>query len=220
MLLDIALDKPEHLSRLPRIRNIADIVEIGTPLLSKSRDRSDRDCALTMPGEDAASADTKTVDGGQLEAEMVFGAGAAFMTVLSSTSKATHEAVIRVAADFGGFRHHRHHHRVRQKGTPAFERLLSRELRLCRPPSSDRRPQRGRSVDGSHRRRRGHASSRLSVALAGGIGPDTIDAVLAVEPEIQIIGSAITGSEHPKETARWIRGKSTNPGHGWPWDKK
>ena len=50
MLLQIALDKPEHLSLLPRIRNIADIVEIGTPLLKQIRDRSDRDCARTMPG--------------------------------------------------------------------------------------------------------------------------------------------------------------------------
>ena len=32
-------------------------------------------------------ADTKTVDGGQFEADMVFGAGAALMTVLSSASR-------------------------------------------------------------------------------------------------------------------------------------
>ncbi len=45
--------------------------------------------------------DTKTVDGGQFEAEMVFGAGAAFMTVLSCASRATHETVGRCAAAFG-----------------------------------------------------------------------------------------------------------------------
>ena len=35
MLLQIALDKPEHLALLPQIRHIADIVEIGTPLLKR-----------------------------------------------------------------------------------------------------------------------------------------------------------------------------------------
>ena len=46
-------------------------------------------------------ADTKTVDGGQLEADMVFGAGAAFMTVLSCASPATHETVGDRATAFG-----------------------------------------------------------------------------------------------------------------------
>lgn len=35
MLLQIALDKPEHLSLLPRLSGLADIVEIGTPVLKR-----------------------------------------------------------------------------------------------------------------------------------------------------------------------------------------
>ena len=31
------------------------------------------------------------------------------------------------------------------------------------------------------------------VSLAGGIGPDNLDAALAVKPEIFVVGSAITG---------------------------
>ena len=46
-------------------------------------------------------ADTKTVDGGALEANMVFGAGASFMTVLSCASRATHETVGKCAVAFG-----------------------------------------------------------------------------------------------------------------------
>src|ERR1700686_1177440 len=100
MLLQIALDKPEHLALLPHIRNIADIVEIGTPLLKRFGIGAIATARELCP-DTPVLADTKTVDGGQLEAEMVFGAGAAFMTVLSSTSSATHDAVGRVAAKFG-----------------------------------------------------------------------------------------------------------------------
>ena len=58
------------------------------------------------------------------------------------------------------------------------------------------------------------------VALAGGLGPDTIESVLAFEPEIVIVGGAITESEHPQEVAKWIRNKLIDPGRGWPWDGK
>ena len=58
------------------------------------------------------------------------------------------------------------------------------------------------------------------VSLAGGIGPDTIDAVLDAEPEILVVGSAITEVENPLEVAKWMRSKLRNPGRGWPWDRK
>ena len=88
MLLQIALDKPEHLALLPQIRHIADIVEIGTPLLKRFGIGTITTARELCP-DTPVLADSKTVDGGQLEAEMVFGAGAAFMTVLSSTTSAT-----------------------------------------------------------------------------------------------------------------------------------
>jgi 3-keto-L-gulonate-6-phosphate decarboxylase len=58
------------------------------------------------------------------------------------------------------------------------------------------------------------------VSLAGGIGPATLEAVLAVEPEILVVGSAITASDDPTGVAGWIRDRLRNPGRGWPWDKK
>src|SRR5271156_5222774 len=101
MLLQIALDKPEHLALLPQIRHIADIVEIGTPLLKRFGIGA-ISTARELCADTPVLADTKTVDGGDLEAEMVFGAGARLMTVLSSTSAATHIAVGRVATRYGG----------------------------------------------------------------------------------------------------------------------
>ena len=67
--------------------------------------------------------------------------------------------------------------------------------------------------------RKMHARGFL-VSLAGGIGPDTLQAVIAVEPEIVVVGSAITEAASPKEIAGWIRERLPNPGRGWPWDRR
>jgi len=219
MLLQIALDKPEHLALLPLIRNIADIVEIGTPLLKRFGIGAIATARELCP-DTLVLADTKTVDGGRLEAEMVFTAGAAFMTVLSSASGATHKAVGQVATDFGATVV------VDTITASGKEELLPEDVafpesfayvgvhwpsdaRIAGIPSTVHID----SVAQMHRR-------GFRVALAGGIGRDTIDAVLAVEPEILVVGSAITGSESPEEAAKWIRGKLLNPGRGWPWDRK
>jgi hypothetical protein len=58
------------------------------------------------------------------------------------------------------------------------------------------------------------------VALAGGLGPQTLDAVLEVEPEIVVVGSAITGADDPRGVATWIRNRLRNPGRGWPSDAR
>ncbi|TIQ02810.1 MAG: hypothetical protein E5X61_34820, partial [Mesorhizobium sp.] len=79
LLLQVAFDKPEHLALLPQMKAFADIIEIGTPLL-KRFGLSAISTARELCPEIMVLADTKTVDGGQLEADMVFGAGAAFMT--------------------------------------------------------------------------------------------------------------------------------------------
>ena len=219
MLLQIALDKPEHFAVLPQLKGIADIVEVGTPLLKRFGIGAIATARELCP-DTLIMADTKTVDGGQLEAEMVFGAGAAFMTVLSSTSKATHDAVGRVAADYGA--------------TVIIDTITeSGKSELL--PADASFPESFAYVGvhlPSDARRAGDLSTAhidavaemhrrgFRVALAGGIGPKTLDAALAAEPEILIVGSAITGSEQPKETAKWIRDNLRNPGRGWPWDRK
>ena len=94
MLLQVAIDKAESFGVITQVRGVADIVEIGTPLLK--RFGIGRSPPHELCPDTPILADTKTVDGGDLEAEMVFGAGARLMTVLSSTSRATHAAVGRL----------------------------------------------------------------------------------------------------------------------------
>ena len=63
MLLQLALDKPEHFAVLAAVGDLVDIVEVGTPVLKRfgvSAIATARELADQVP----VLADTKTVDGG------------------------------------------------------------------------------------------------------------------------------------------------------------
>jgi 3-hexulose-6-phosphate synthase len=219
VLLQVAIDKAEHLGVIAQMRGVADIIEIGTPLLKRFGIGAILTARELCP-DTPVLADTKTVDGGDLEAQMVLGAGARFMTVLSVGSRATHAAVGRVAARFGAFVVV---DTITESGKPellpdgvsfpenfAYVGVHSpTDSRLAGDQSSAH-------IDAvPDMRRRG-----FRVALAGGLGPETLQAVLEVEPEIVIVGSAITGADDPRGVARWIRDRLRNPGRGWPSDAR
>jgi 3-hexulose-6-phosphate synthase len=217
LLLQVAIDKAEGLGVIAQVRGIADIIEIGTPLLKRFGVGAIATARELSP-DTPILADTKTVDAGDLEAEMVFGAGARLMTVLSSTSRATHAAVGTVAARFGAFVVV---DTITEAGKPE---LLPADATFpenfayvgVHSPTDiraagDRSTAHIDAVSEIHRR-------GFRVALAGGIGPETLDAVLAAEPEIVIVGSAITGANDPRRVAKWIKDRLRNPGRGWPSD--
>jgi 3-hexulose-6-phosphate synthase len=219
LLLQVAIDKPESLGVISLVRGVADIIEIGTPLLKRfgiSAIVTARELCPDTP----ILADTKTVDAGGLEAEMVFGAGARLMTVLSSTSRATHAAVGTVASRFGAFVVV---DTITESGKaellPADATFPETFAYVGVHAPTDARAAGDRStkhIDAvSEMRRRG-----FRVALAGGLGPETLDAVLEAEPEIVIVGAAITGAGDPRRVAKWIKDRLRNPGRGWPSDAR
>lgn len=219
MLLQVALDKPEHLAILPALRGVADIIEIGTPLLKRfgiAGITTARELCPDIP----VLADTKTVDGGGLEADMVFGAGASFMTVLSCASRATLEVVDQSARPFGASVII---DTITESGKPV---LLPPDIQLpdsfayvaVHSPTDARL---AGNTSTSHIDAVNDMRSRgFRVSLAGGIGPATLDAVIAVKPEILVVGSAITENEHPEKVASWIKQRLPEPNLGWPWDRK
>lgn len=217
MLLQLALDAPEHFAVLAQVADLVDIVEVGTPLLKRfgvSAIATARELTDQVP----VLADTKTVDGGALEAHLVFGAGAMFMTVLSSASSATHNAVARVAAEYGGIV-------VLDTITESGKHsLLPDDFEFpdgiayvaVHSPTDVREA-------GQHSSHHIAAVAQmhergLRVSLAGGIGPDSMSDVIGVAPEIVVVGSAITSAANPREVTQWIRSALINPGRGWPWD--
>jgi len=219
LLLQVAIDKPESLGIVAQVRGVADIIEIGTPLLKRfgiGAIATARELCPDMP----ILADTKTVDAGDLEAEMVLGAGARFMTVLSSASSATHAAVGKVAARFGAFVVV---DTITESGKaellPAGATFPETFAYVGVHSPTDVRVAGDRStahIDAvSAMRGRG-----FRVALAGGLGPETLDAVLDAGPEIVIVGGAITGADDPRRVAKWIKDRLRNPGRGWPSDAR
>lgn len=219
MLLQIAFDKPEHLALLSLVKPYADIVEIGTPLL-KRFGISAITTARELCPDVMVLADTKTVDAGQLEADMVFGAGAAFMTVLSCASSATHEALGKRATHFGATIIV---DTITESGKadllPANVSFPESFGYVAVHSPTDARLAGNTSTAHIDAVRQMHERG-FRVSLAGGIGPKTLDQVIAVAPEIVVVGSAITEAANPKEVCQWIRDRLPEPGRGWPWDRK
>ena len=91
LLLQLAIDDPGHIGLVSGLADLVDIIEVGTPLLK----RFGLAAVATLKqagGGRPILVDSKTVDGGAREARMLFEEGAAFVTVLSMASPATHQA--------------------------------------------------------------------------------------------------------------------------------
>jgi 3-hexulose-6-phosphate synthase len=208
--LQLALDAPEHFALVPRLVQYFDIIEVGTPVL-KRFGLSAISTALELGGGKPVLADSKTVDGGGLEAEMLFRAGASMMTVLASAGLATRERALAVAGEHGG--------------DVIFDTILGPSLSAVDLP--DQAPGATGRWLGLHSSfdSRGAASAAdaraleqdnigrvaqqhrrgYAVALMGGINPGNFAAVVEAGPEIAVIGAAVTAAADPEGVAKWLR---------------
>lgn len=103
MKLQIAIDLAtgaEALKMVGRIRDEIDIVEVGTPLIMKEGMVPVRLIKKTYPNV-IVLADTKIVDGGDIECADACEAGADIVTVLALADNETVKAVIDTAHKFG-----------------------------------------------------------------------------------------------------------------------
>lgn len=211
MLLQLAVDDPDHIGLIPGILEYVDIVEVGTPLLKRFglsaiatvRDRS---------GGKPILVDTKTVDGGAEEARMVFGEGAALMTVLSVASDATISIVDEIARRHGAYV-------VLDTIGGALPRQPSQypgrftHVGLHEP--ADRLPADAGTSEHVDAIASMHALG-YQVSIAGGIGSENIASVVEHAPEIVVVGRAITEASNPRRAAEWLSSQLTERGLGWP----
>lgn len=205
--LQLAIDAPEHLALVPKLAAHFDLIEVGTSMLKRfglSAISTVRELSAGKP----VVADTKTVDGGSLEAEMVFAAGASMMTVLAHASLATRRDVFDVATKHGG--------------EVVFDTILDGDLDpatlldgidpghiwVALHAPSDPRMAGAQNEDHIHRvvQRR---EAGFRVVLAGGIGRLNLGRVMQVAPQIAVVGSGVTAAEHPEGEAAWIRHQVT-----------
>jgi 3-hexulose-6-phosphate synthase len=218
MLLQLAIDRPDSLAIVPQVAEFVDILEVGTSMLKRfglAAISTVRELAPDVP----ILADTKTVDGGAQEAEMVFNAGAMFLTVLSCAAAATHQVVSDVAEKYGA---HVVVDTLTERGVlvkeghvypPHFDFVCVHaptDARLAGDVSPSTYID---SISAMHK-------LGYRVALAGGIGPINLASAILAAPEIVIVGRAITSAEDPRGTTEWIKSQLPNRGHGWPWEQK
>jgi 3-hexulose-6-phosphate synthase len=199
--LQLAIDAPEHLALIPLLADLFDLIEVGTPVL-KRFGLSAITTAKELGRGTHILADTKTADGGALEARMVCEAGASMMTVLAHASPATREVAREVAAEYGADVIFDTILDGAFDPTPLLEGSDAEVWLALHSPSDSRL---AGVEDSAHIDRislRQDAGCRVS--LAGGIGRANIEQVLQTPPDIIVIGSSVTGAADPLKEAQWL----------------
>ena len=184
------VDTNEALEIAGKIYDIIDIVEIGTPMII----REGLTPVITMKKHFpnlSILADTKIVDGGELECRYACEAGADIVTVLAMAADETVEDVVAVAHGYG---------RTVMTDLIGVKDITDRARQIerlgvdyiCVHTATDVRKY-GRTPLGDLRLLTA-AISADKAAVAGGISVKTIDAYKNLKPAIIISGSALTGA--------------------------
>ena len=188
MKLQIAIDLTEMgkaLCLAEKVKDIVDIVEIGTPLIIKEGMHPVRALKSKFP-ELCVLVDTKIMDGGAIECHDACEAGADIVTVLALADQADLIGVDDLAAkaqlcltlgvDLIGV--HTGVDRQKQGGTPLKDLTLLAE-----------------KIDPS------------KIAVAGGVSLQTIDDYVRLKPGILIAGSALYNAADIKQAALAMKGR-------------
>ncbi|RMF80110.1 MAG: 3-hexulose-6-phosphate synthase [Chloroflexi bacterium] len=202
MKLQLALDGTleDGLAVLRNVRSHIDLVEVGTPLLIREgvhavRRVRDEFADLTI------LADLKIMDAGKHEADIAFNAGANIVTVLGLTHDTTLQGVIE-AAQF--------YHQQVMVDLIQVANLVERSREVlamgadyvCVHTAHDRK-----SAGDSPLATLAHLREALpdaQLCIAGGIDLNMIEAVVALQPAIIVVGGAITRAYNPAEAARQL----------------
>ena len=103
MKLQLALDEltlPEALAFIDKVVDDVDIIEVGTPFLIREGVKAIKAIKEKYPHKEVL-ADAKIMDGGHFESQMLFDAGADYVTVLGVTDVLTIQSCIRAAKEAG-----------------------------------------------------------------------------------------------------------------------
>lgn len=203
-LLQIALDTisvDDAITMLPSVLDAVDLVEAGTPMIKREGIGAVTRLRAASPGK-LIVADMKTMDAGEYEAELAFDAGADLVTVLGCASDATIAAAVaaaerqgkQICVDLMG---------VRDK--PARARALaSLGVAYLGIHAGTDKSRTGKSRPAGDFAAVAGATN-LPLCVAGGISPATIADVLASNPAIVVVGSAIVGATNPADVAATLK---------------
>lgn len=204
-LLQVALDcitSEEALQISQQVEEYVNVLEVGTPLL-KSEGRRVIELLRKYFPDKLIFADTKTMDSGDLEARIVFEAGADIMSVCGIASRETIEAAIdqakichkQVLVDLIGIQD-----KLQYVG----------RLRWMKPDFIGIHTGIDEQRKGKYPYQDLEAISQvisLPLLVAGGIIPEDIPYVMMFHPSIIAVGSYITHADNPQVAAKIIKGE-------------
>ncbi len=200
--LQLALDGDlsSALAVLEQAHAFVDIVEIGTPLVFRDGMRAVGKIRAAYPGL-RLLADLKIMDAGAAEADIAFGAGADMVTVLGLAGDETIQGALNSAEKHGG-QVMIDMMEVAEPPQRAVELIgLGCDL-LCLHTAHDQQPKRDSPWRQLAQLRAAYPA--LHLAIAGGISQKLLPQILPLQPQIIVVGSAITAAADPGLAARLI----------------
>ncbi|CDQ38106.1 3-hexulose-6-phosphate synthase [Virgibacillus salexigens] len=202
MKLQLALDrltKEACLHVISETKEIVDIIEIGTGVIKEYGMAFVREIREKYPDK-TILADMKTCDAGKHEAKQAFDAGADLTTVMAFSSDATIKDTLDVAKqvekqimiDLLELSSHQRMEELKRLGVELVSLHVGKD----------------QQTKGNHFNTELFSFVNgygFKVAVAGGIREDTLPEVVEENPDIIIVGSAISKSPHPQQTAQHMK---------------
>lgn len=200
--LQVALDGTlvQAMAVLEQVAPIVAIAEIGTLLVYREGIHAARHLGNHFPGLQLL-ADFKIIDAGDEEASIAFEAGCAYVTVMGVASDRTIEGVINAARRYG-------RQVVADMMQAADPVARGRELLalgsdiLCVHTAFDDRES---ATPLESLRQLRQAFPDACLAVAGGITLENVASLMEWQPDIIVVGGAITRAADPARVARALR---------------
>jgi 3-hexulose-6-phosphate synthase len=204
MKLQLALDLVdinEAKFILNEVKDLIDIVEIGTPFIIKEGVRAIAEITNAYPLLEVL-ADVKIIDAGDHEARLAYDAGADIVTVLGAAANMTIQKVVRTAREY---------QKKVMVDLIAIENIEQRAIQIdklevdyiCVHTASDVQAQGENPLENLKRLKAIVQNAKL--AVAGGITAETLQYIIPYQPEIVIVGSAITTKQDKRQAALELR---------------
>ncbi|MFC6646895.1 3-hexulose-6-phosphate synthase [Granulicella cerasi] len=205
MKLQVAIDllsTADALALLHKVADHVDIIELGTPLIKQQGLSVVTNVKAAYPDK-LVFADMKTMDAGELEAELAFKAGADIMTVLASAADSTIAGAVKAGKAHGK-------HVVADMIGVADKTTRLKELKALGVSwvelhaGLDEQAQAGYSIESLLEAGR---NADVAFSVAGGINTERIGAVEAAGATIAVAGAAIYAAKDPAEAAKTLRAR-------------
>ena len=201
--LQIALDDmrlEDALQLVEKIQHSIDIVEVGTPFMMEYGMEAVRSFRKLFPDLEVLC-DGKIMDAGGYEAELMYKAGADYVTVLAVTDDITIAEVVSAAGRYGKkvmvdmicvSDLKSRIERIEKLGADVIAVHTGVDQQAAgRTPLDDLREMRS-------------CVKHTAIAVAGGINAASLNDYLIYQPEIVIVGSGITHAEDPVKEAKTL----------------